>query len=490
MILVWSFLIVTLVGTLSASYFGYFNSEKILREQISNNLLHSSQLIENSIEVFLSEQKNKIELIATQDELSNEELFRISKIDDSFYEIFVINSSGIIVASSDVTHVGVDRHNDSYFVNAISQTYIKPVYFSDFTEGYSFTISTPFHNSVLVIRIDISHFDRLLSDKTGLGKTGETLMAFVNKDGEVVYFTKRLFSDKIIETIPYAQLPMPMKNALEDNEILSWDTKDYRGVNVIAASNYIDSMRIGMVTKRDYSEAIGIVRDRLRRLSIIVASIAVFIVFIISWIIAYRISRSVYKLREGVDKIIKGDLSIQLDKSDIFEVQSLTDSLNRILATMKLVILRTGLSKGNIGIGEAVMAKEEAETKYKLIYETSIDARMILESPKWNFSSGNPAAIKMFNVKDEEQLATLTPADLSPKMQPDGHLSGLKVKKMIEKALKEGRAFFEWTHKRYNGENFLANVLLSRFEENGKTYIQATVREINKEGAHSSVRKK
>jgi PAS domain-containing protein len=117
--------------------------------------------------------------------------------------------------------------------------------------------------------------------------------------------------------------------------------------------------------------------------------------------------------------------------------------------------------------------------KYQTLYETSRDALMIIEPPEWKFTTGNPAAIKMFNVKDEKQFISLTPGDLSPEKQPDGQLSSVKAKKMIEKAMKEGSNFFKWTHKRYKGKDFSANVLLSRVKIEGKTCIQATVRKID-----------
>jgi predicted aldo/keto reductase-like oxidoreductase len=117
---------------------------------------------------------------------------------------------------------------------------------------------------------------------------------------------------------------------------------------------------------------------------------------------------------------------------------------------------------------------------YKLLYETSNDALMTVEPPVWKFTSGNPMAIKMFNTKNEEQFITLAPGDLSPEKQPDGQLSSVKAKKMIDKAMKDGSNFFEWTHKRYKGENFSANVLLSRVKMDGKTYLQATVRDLTK----------
>ena len=46
--------------------------------------------------------------------------------------------------------------------------------------------------------------------------------------------------------------------------------------------------------------------------------------------------------------------------------------------------------------------------------------------------------------------------------------------------MKTGSAFFEWTHKRLNGEEFPAIVLLSRVELDEKHLLQTTVRDITK----------
>ena len=486
-ILVWSFLFVTLVGILSVSYFGFFNAQNLLKDQVTNNLLSDSQLIERNVERFLDAQERKIELIATQSELSNEELEQMTKIDPAFYDLFVIASNGTVIASSDVARIGLDRSNRSYFINARNKTYVDPVYFALVPKQYSISVSTPFHGGVLVGSMKIGAIaGDLISDRTGLGKTGESLMAFVNENGEVVYFTPRLFSDKVFEVVPPEQIALPMKQALEFNEELIFDVKDYRGVSVIAAPNYLERIGVGMVTKIDYSEAIGAAKTQLIKLSTIVAGVVLIFVLIIALLISFRISKPIRKLTEGVDSITKGDLSMQLEKSSIFEIQKLIDSLSRILATMKLAILRTSLSKTDMGIGAAVKAKENAEEKYKRLYETSNDAIMTIEPPTWNYTSGNPATLKIFNVKDDKQLLSLTPADLSPKYQPDKQLSSVKAKKMIDKAMKEGKNYFEWTHKRYHGENFLTNVLLSRVEENGKTYLQVTVRDLGEEKSKAS----
>jgi PAS domain S-box-containing protein len=117
----------------------------------------------------------------------------------------------------------------------------------------------------------------------------------------------------------------------------------------------------------------------------------------------------------------------------------------------------------------------------RLLFQSSRDAIMTLKAPKWNFTSGNNAAFKIFGVKNEKQFDSLGPSDLSPAKQSDGQLSSVKAKKMIEQAMKEGSVFFEWTHKKYKGKPFKANVLLSRIDMRGGAYLQATVRDVSEE---------
>ena len=123
----------------------------------------------------------------------------------------------------------------------------------------------------------------------------------------------------------------------------------------------------------------------------------------------------------------------------------------------------------------------KSEEKYKTLFESSRDAIMTLEPPTWKFTSGNPSTIEMFECKDEKDFTSRGPWQYSPENQPDGKPSNIKAKEMIMKAMKEGSNFFEWTHKRLNGEEFPATVLLTRTTVGGKIFLQATVRDITEE---------
>ena len=137
-------------------------------------------------------------------------------------------------------------------------------------------------------------------------------------------------------------------------------------------------------------------------------------------------------------------------------------------------------------ISEKIVAEtkfKESEKKFRSLYNSSMDAIMVLE-PGNGFLSCNPAAIKMFGFKNEKEFISKTPADISPEFQSDGESSDVKAQKMMSVAMENGSHFFEWVHKRKNGEIFFTDVLLTRVEVKGKNILQATVRDVSERKMH------
>jgi PAS domain S-box-containing protein len=121
---------------------------------------------------------------------------------------------------------------------------------------------------------------------------------------------------------------------------------------------------------------------------------------------------------------------------------------------------------------------KKIESQYGVLHQSSQDAVMTLSAPDWKFTSGNLAAIKLFGVKDEEELSSLSPDKLSPKYQPDGQLSSIKAKKMITIAMKKGSNSFEWTHNKIKGDNFFAKVFLTKIKIGKEVFLQGIVKDI------------
>jgi len=129
----------------------------------------------------------------------------------------------------------------------------------------------------------------------------------------------------------------------------------------------------------------------------------------------------------------------------------------------------------------AEVALQESEEKFRRLFDSAHDAIMTLEPPTWRFTDANPATLAMFKAKDVADFTSHGPYDLSPEKQPDGRTSGDAARAMIDTAMSEGSAFFEWTHKRIDGQEFPATVLLTRMERGGQQFLQSTVRDMSKQ---------
>jgi len=198
-------------------------------------------------------------------------------------------------------------------------------------------------------------------------------------------------------------------------------------------------------------------------------------------------------IRTVVDDLIKSKISISFAETFVFGFKDIlipylqkefSDQYYGFFSAEKIIdaalrqIWMTAIDEYYRQTMEAV---EKNEKRYRTIFESSRDAVMTLAPPFWKFTSGNTATVRMFRTKDEKAFISLGPWEVSPKYQPDGQLSAAKAKKMIMKAMKDGSNFFEWTHKRLGGEDFPATVLLTRVKLGGRTFLQATVRDVTRQ---------
>jgi PAS domain S-box-containing protein len=119
----------------------------------------------------------------------------------------------------------------------------------------------------------------------------------------------------------------------------------------------------------------------------------------------------------------------------------------------------------------------KSETRLRTLYESTADAVMLLNEQ--GFFDCNKAALKMFGCASKEEFCSKHPADISPPQQSGCIDSNTLANRQIAYALEKGSNHFEWIHRRVdNGQDFDAEVLLSAMQLEGKTVLQATVRDV------------
>lgn len=123
--------------------------------------------------------------------------------------------------------------------------------------------------------------------------------------------------------------------------------------------------------------------------SIFLIGLIFLVTFVVSITISFFITRPIEKLTENIDKISKGKLDVNLESSGIYEINNLIDSLNRVMASLKLAIHKVGVKKGEI-FEDIVKAKEDIEKKQENFLDSIIgwawetDAKGV-----YSFCSGN-----------------------------------------------------------------------------------------------------
>lgn len=126
----------------------------------------------------------------------------------------------------------------------------------------------------------------------------------------------------------------------------------------------------------------------------------------------------------------------------------------------------------------AEQAIRESEEKYRALFESSRDAVVILDNQ--TIVECNRAALEMFGCDSTDKIFHKKLSEFSSEIQASGIDSITEEHNNLSKALANGSNFFEWIHRRYDGQDFPTEVMLSRFEIEGKTMLQALIRDITK----------
>jgi len=116
----------------------------------------------------------------------------------------------------------------------------------------------------------------------------------------------------------------------------------------------------------------------------------------------------------------------------------------------------------------------ESEKRFRSLFETSAEGIGILTTV---FEECNEQLCILFNCKKEELIGH-SPWEFSPQVQPDGRDSQESALEKINSALNGDAQYFYWQHMRKDKIVIDTEVSLKRFYIEGKSLIQASIRDI------------
>jgi PAS domain S-box-containing protein len=192
--------------------------------------------------------------------------------------------------------------------------------------------------------------------------------------------------------------------------------------------------------------------------------------FVVIFLVGTGLTRPIDRLTEAARAMANGNLDQEIETRGARELRILGKSFIRMRDAIQEKI--ADLAAKNVQLQEEVQerihaqqALKQSEEKYRSFFEQSVSPMLLAKGVQ--FIDGNKAALKLLGLDSLDELLQLTVLDISPERQPDGELSYEQAEKIVADTVEQGSAYFEWSHKRKNGEIFPVAISLTviGFEE-------------------------
>ncbi|MFQ5451475.1 MAG: HAMP domain-containing protein, partial [Nitrospinaceae bacterium] len=267
-----------------------------------------------------------------------------------YEDLFLISRDGDVIFS--VMHreeLGTNLQRGPYRKMELAGVFLKAVtlleteiskfdYYPPARKPAGFMAAPVFHQGrfagVVALQMNMRELAKVVNDVTGLGKTGETVVA-ARVGHEALFMAPSRFDPdaafkrKVILDSPLA---MPIQEAVNKKQG-SGVAHDYRNREVLAAWKYLPSIRWGMVIKMDASEAFQPI-STFRDLLIYVGLATILLVIGVTLFAAKTFSRPIAKLQSMTRRIAAGELNEKIEIPARNEIGQLAESFNTMTAEL------------------------------------------------------------------------------------------------------------------------------------------------------------
>ncbi|MCA9139069.1 MAG: HAMP domain-containing protein, partial [Planctomycetales bacterium] len=324
-----------------------------LTEQIHRRLRTAASDREKRLNAYVNQQKERVRLIATRTRLrkylfdhlearESDAVFQsgVERIlrdamssTDEFVAISITDPSGRIVTSTDEDTIGKDFSNNLDFQRGKSEAHLGTPTF-DVSNQYLSLLTAPattndgYFLGVVIVQLNVDRLVGILKDSTGLGTSGEVLVASRSGD-QLHYLIPPRYGENPAPAINEVQA---MANAIEGES--GQDISVYAGKEVVVAWQPIefqpkDFQAWGMVVKMNSIEAYAPIAN-LRNVQLALEAALVLLSVVVAFGLAKRFTSPISKMAETADRIAGGDRYARVAVRSDDELGQLGKSFNRM----------------------------------------------------------------------------------------------------------------------------------------------------------------
>jgi GAF domain-containing protein/HAMP domain-containing protein len=301
--------------------------------QIDLEITVSEPQVRSHLDTLVQERPGSQDYVDASQELTDR-LRQVGEQTGRFEELFLMDSQGRVLASTDSASVGKDLRSQAYFREALQGPYVRRPRYSSATMRTSLFVSQPATNEtgevlgVLAGRVSLDKLNEIMARWTGLGETGETYL---------VSFNHTLLTPTRAGDVNVWVSTEGIDLALDDKSDGAGVYENYAGRPVVGAFRWLPELQTGLLAEQEQTEVFGPVIS-LIGVAAGAALLGILVAVGVALLITRSIADPIANLSETATEIAGGDLERVAKVVREDEVGTLARAFNSMTTQLRELI--------------------------------------------------------------------------------------------------------------------------------------------------------
>ncbi len=335
---------------------------------------------------------------------------------DDLVALAILSSDGTLAVSSDgsmderIDGLVLDPEQDGTAMGRLRERAGRPVH-----QLVNRVIEDGRVTGWVLAEYETTSLQRVIRDYTALLSTGETLLVGSERSDQVDLLLDSRSAERGTMWPGIAETRTPVARAAAGRSATSFGLSDHRGIEVVAATQFLSETNWGIVVQQDVDEALAASED-FRVALLVGLGLGLALVLMIGWWLGRRVTKPLLALRDVANAVAEGDLSQRARVHANDEIGELSRAFN--VMTNELVANAEREARRTVALENSNQRLVETETRTQTILETAAEG--IIETDRLGVVTAvNAAAEQLFSCDAHQlvgesvnELFVMPPADV------------------------------------------------------------------------------